>query len=202
MKHGIGKVERFSETFESTRRIQGTFHWSHIRIAAVQRDSATAKPATEGPRTSCKSKHEPGAEALLAVVASKKLVDKRAVHRNRAKRRLRPIMTKLTREWLDCQRLRGADSEAAACSNAEFRLHWIVRPKKSAITATAQELEHDVRRVFEEYVNSWNANQSSATTKRATAPLQRPQENRTGGLGKILHEARPHTVHPLLSNHT
>ena len=163
----VGKVERFQETFALTRRIQGAFHWTHIRIHSIEPGSENAPFSAEKSQKR-EEKHSQAAmrnvgEALLAVVASKKNVDRRAVGRNRAKRRIRPIMIKLTHEWLGSLGTNGAAPESR---RGDLRLHWIVRPKNSALTATAKELESDVRRAFEDYIKSWNGGRESPVRKR------------------------------------
>jgi ribonuclease P protein component len=190
MKHGIGKVERFPETFALTRRIQGTFHWTHIRISTLTSGNGTDHAATENAQKIRDSNVSTTAnKALLAVVASKKLVDRRAVVRNRAKRRIRPIMLKLTQEWLSSVWTNDTASESLG---ADLRLHWIVRPKNSAIAATAKELEIDVRRAFEDYIRSWKGSRDTPVHKKEASPFQSREQTRTRAASSLPGEACPH----------
>jgi ribonuclease P protein component len=190
MKHGIGKVERFPETFALTRRIQGTFHWTHIRISTLTSSTEIDHAATEKAQKISHSKSNTAAnKALLAVVASKKLVDRRAVVRNRAKRRIRPIMLKLTQEWLSSVWTNNAVSEG---TGTDLRLHWIVRPKNSAVAATAKELETDVRRAFEDYIKSWKGSGDISAHKNEASSVRARGETRPRASAPVLCEACPH----------
>ena len=126
MKNTIGKIKTFQDDFQAAYRLQGKFHWSHLAYV-----DKTLDPLSR-----------------VAVVASKKAIDKRAVLRNRAKRRLRPLMKQIAKEWLDSQH---------PTSQTPVSMRWIIRPKKSLLSANVKDLENDVRLIFEKLVQQNNA---------------------------------------------
>lgn len=124
MNDSLGKIINFQDDFKLSSKLQGKFHWSHIRLVQKEADPTNR----------------------VAVVASKKAIDKRAVLRNRVKRRLRPLMRKISAEWV-------AQSDFhSSCS-----LRWILRPKNSALSSDYLELENDVRQTFERLLRGLTA---------------------------------------------
>ena len=117
----FAKIIDFQAHFKIAGRLQGKHQWSHISFT----------PQASDPHS------------RLAVVASKKAVDKRAVRRNRAKRRLRPLMKKIATTW--CQSTIRSDQGA-------YSLQWVIRPKASAVQINAKELEADVQNTFDKLV--------------------------------------------------
>lgn len=108
----IKKVQKFQKVFQSGLKSHGRFHSSHVLIESESDESPLVR---------------------VAVVAAKKAVGKRAVMRNRAKRRLRPLMRTLVFEFRHDGTL------------PDESLNWVVRAKSSCLSCTSEELHADLR---------------------------------------------------------
>jgi putative membrane protein insertion efficiency factor/ribonuclease P protein component len=110
-----GKVKNFRAVFQSGLKRHGLHHTSHLHFAQ--------EPAE--------------APFRCAVVVSKKAVSKRAVLRNRAKRRIRPLMRDILSELHTTGHITNTKP-----------LHWVVRAKASCLECSSADLLSDLRKAL------------------------------------------------------
>lgn len=122
------KVQNFSRVFQFASRIKGEHQTSHIWLEVGD----TVKSGVSVIQTN---------EAQLAVIATKKAVSNSAVHRNRVKRRLRPLMKDCTYSFIQ-------DLEKRGLQGVPYRISWILRAHKSSREAPYLELKSDVEKTM------------------------------------------------------
>lgn len=119
------KVKSFQKVFQTGLKSHGRFHSSHLLVDLGGDDEQDTRMLVRA-----------------AVVASKKAVGKRAVKRNRAKRRLRPLMSAVVCEF----RQNG--------SLPSGPVNWVVRAKAACLDCSSEELRLDLHSALTSLLSS------------------------------------------------
>lgn len=141
-----GKVVDFASLARQGSRARGKHLASRVLLKTSSELPAPNTPA--GKNTAAFG----SMMVLTGIIVSKKAVDKRAVLRNRVKRKLRPIV-RMAVAWLlenkSPASLAGQTEPSAPTSQPEqapsLVLSWVVRAERSALEASTEELLNDVR---------------------------------------------------------
>lgn len=124
MPNELSKISDFKRAFQEGTKRRGIFHDSYLSL----------HPHSEGV----------AGQDAYAVVTSKKAVSKKAVRRNLAKRRIRPIIWKILQE-----RNKGSLKESQSTS-----VWWVVRARREVLEASPAALTQDLQLEFDRFMKT------------------------------------------------
>ena len=120
------KVKDFATVVHQGARSRGRFAGAIVRVETL------ALGSSDG--------HQGRLFVHCAVIVSKRVIDKRAVVRNRVKRRVRPLFRS--------QGLAVLQDISLPLSGHGLRISWVVRPQRNSLEAGWKELSTDVHDTF------------------------------------------------------